>query len=369
MTSSRPSCQRNQTGTACGDPSARTVVNQPMWSVASRASTSACTGSAGSSTQGWLLGHGPTLRTASDTSRADTGRSPAPVASAAMTTPHLVALDIDGTTVNHEGELSDAVRDTVRAVADAGHHVTIATGRAIIGTLPVLDRLGLTTGYAVCANGAVTLRLDPALADGYEILEAVTFDPRPALKVLREHFPSALVAVEVLGVGFKVTAPFPDGELDGTPQVVPFEELMSTPVTRLTLRDPSSTSEEFLARTEKIGLHGVEYAVGWSAWLDINPEGVSRAPRSRASAAGSGSSRCTRWPSATSATTSRCCTGPPAGWRWATPRRGQGRRRQGGRSRRRRRPRPGAPRPALSAAVSTPLAAAQRRTIPPRHPR
>ena len=64
-----------------------------------------------------------------------------------MTTPHLVALDIDGTTVNHEGELSDAVRETVRAVADAGHHVTIATGRAIIGTLPVLDLLGLTTGY------------------------------------------------------------------------------------------------------------------------------------------------------------------------------------------------------------------------------
>ena len=76
--------------------------------------------------------------------------------------------------------------------------------------------------------------------------------------------------------GFKVTAPFPDGELDGDPRVVSFEELMATPVTRLTLRDPSSTSEEFLARTEKIGLHGVEYAVGWSAWLDINPEGVSK---------------------------------------------------------------------------------------------
>ncbi len=193
-----------------------------------------------------------------------------------MTTPHLVALDIDGTTVNHEGELSSAVRDVVQRVADAGHHVTIATGRAIIGTLPVLDRLGLTTGYAVCANGAVTIRLDPDLADGYEVLEAVTFDPSPALRVLREHFPSALVAVEELGVGFKVTAPFPDGELDGTPRVVPFEELMATPVTRVTLRDPTTTSEDFLERTERIGLHGVEYAVGWSAWLDITPEGVSK---------------------------------------------------------------------------------------------
>ncbi len=105
----------------------------------------------------------------------------------------------------------------------------------------------------------------------------MTFDPAPALRVLREEFPSALVAVEELGVGFKVSAPFPDGELDGTPQVVPFEELMAHPVTRLTIRDPESSSEEFLAGTERIGLHGVEYAVGWSAWLDITPEGVSKA--------------------------------------------------------------------------------------------
>jgi hydroxymethylpyrimidine pyrophosphatase-like HAD family hydrolase len=193
-----------------------------------------------------------------------------------MTTPHLVALDIDGTTVNHEGELSASVRETVRAVAEAGHHVTIATGRGVLGTLPVLDRLGLTTGYAVCANGAVTLGLDPALSDGYEILEAVTFDPGPALRVLREHFPAALVAVEQPGTGFKVTGPFPAGELEGDPEVVPFEELVAIRATRLTLRDPSSTSEEFLARTEEIGLHGVEYAVGWSAWLDITPEGVSK---------------------------------------------------------------------------------------------
>ncbi|WP_404351506.1 Cof-type HAD-IIB family hydrolase [Phycicoccus jejuensis] len=194
-----------------------------------------------------------------------------------MRTPHLVCLDIDGTTVDHDGRLHDPVRSAVRAVLGAGHHVTMATGRGVLGTLPVLDQLGLVDGYAVCANGAITLRLDPALPDGYEVLEAVTFDPAPALRVLREEFPSALVAVEELGVGFKVSAPFPDGELDGTPQVVPFEELMAHPVTRLTIRDPESSSEEFLAGTERIGLHGVEYAVGWSAWLDITPEGVSKA--------------------------------------------------------------------------------------------
>ena len=58
--------------------------------------------------------------------------------------------------------------------------------------------------------------------------------------------------------------------------MVSFDELMATPVTRVTLRDPAATSEDFIERTSRIGLHGVEYAVGWSAWLDITPEGVSK---------------------------------------------------------------------------------------------
>ncbi|CAN7228333.1 HAD family hydrolase [Knoellia sp. LjRoot47] len=191
-------------------------------------------------------------------------------------TPHLVALDVDGTTINHAGEMSPVVRDAVRAVADAGHHVTIATGRSIVATTPILAELGLTAGYAVCSNGAVTLRLDPALEDGFEIIEAVTFDPAPALNLLRAELPDAVVAVEDLGVGFKVSAPFPDGELQGDITVVPWDELVADPVTRVTFRDPNGTAEDFMGLAERIGLHEVNYAVGFTAWLDINPEGVSK---------------------------------------------------------------------------------------------
>ncbi|MEI2731917.1 MAG: HAD family hydrolase [Dermatophilaceae bacterium] len=188
----------------------------------------------------------------------------------------LVALDVDGTILDHQGTLSPDVAAAVRAVADAGHEVVIATGRSIVATTPITTRLGLTRGYAVCSNGAVTLRLDPGRPGGYEVLDAVTFDPRPALTLLRAELPSALVAVEDLGVGFKVNAPFPDGELGGTQVVVPWEELVGTPVTRVTLRMPQAQPEDFMAQVERIGLHEVSYAVGWTAWLDINPEGVSK---------------------------------------------------------------------------------------------
>ncbi len=193
-----------------------------------------------------------------------------------MSRPFLVALDVDGTTIDHAGVLSPAVFDAVRSVADEGHHVVVATGRAIVATLPLLDTLGLHTGYAVCSNGSVTIRLDPGLTGGYEVVEAVTFDPGPALSVLRAQWPDAAIAVEELGVGFKLSAPFPDGELQGRLRVVSWEELVAHPVTRVVFRSSNGSALDFLGLTERIGLHGVSYAVGYSAWLDLNPEGVSK---------------------------------------------------------------------------------------------
>ena len=189
----------------------------------------------------------------------------------------LIALDLDGTTLQRDGTVSPAVRSAVREVAESGVHVIIATGRAIVATMPIVSYLGLEHGFAVCSNGAVTLRLDPAEPDGYGILDTVTFDPAPALEMLRGSWPDAVVAVEELGVGFKVSAPFPDGELEGVVRVVPWAELSRSPATRVTFRSPTGTAEDFLALVERIGMHEVNYAVGFTAWLDINPEGVSKA--------------------------------------------------------------------------------------------
>lgn len=188
----------------------------------------------------------------------------------------MLALDLDGTTLNHLGELSPRVGEAVRALPD-DVEVVVATGRSIIATTPVLKDLDLRHGFAVCSNGAVTLQLDPDAPEGYTILDTVTFDPKGVLEKMRVALPNAIVAVEELGVGFKVSRPFPEGELMGESRVVSWEELVEHPVTRVTLRQPEVTAEEFMELVERAGLHGVSYAVGWSAWLDINPEGVSKA--------------------------------------------------------------------------------------------
>jgi hydroxymethylpyrimidine pyrophosphatase-like HAD family hydrolase len=208
-----------------------------------------------------------------------------------MGTPRLVALDVDGTLVDLDSRMSDAVRDEVRRVAAVpGTFVVVATGRELLGALPVMAHLALPAGFVVCSNGAVTARLAAGSGrdsdnrndngDGmpaYEIVERVTFDATNAVTLLREHLPDALFAVEVLGVGYRVTGTFPDGELPGELIPVPIEELTAEPVTRVVVRSPQHTPEDFLELTSRIGLHGVSYAVGWTAWLDLAPEGVTKA--------------------------------------------------------------------------------------------
>lgn len=190
----------------------------------------------------------------------------------------LIALDVDGTILHHDGHLSQRVADAIAALHEAGAHVVISTGRSAVATIPIIRELGLLQegGVAVCSNGAITLALDPGYAEGYQITEAVTFDPRPAVELLRQARPDALVAVEEVGVGFKLSAPFPDGELQGELRVVDDEELVAHPATRVTFRDPNGSAESFSELVDRIGLHGVNYAVGFTAWLDLAPEGVSK---------------------------------------------------------------------------------------------
>ncbi len=270
-------------------------------------------------------------------------------------TPLLVALDIDGTTIDHTGGLSPAVREAVADVVAAGHHLVISTGRSIVATLPIIRLLDLERGYVVCSNGAVTLTLDPNQPRGYRVIDTVTFDPRPVLTMLREQIPDALVAVEDIGVGFKVSAPFPEGELGGEQVVVDWEELLAYPATRVTLRRPDASSEEFLEQVERAGLHEVSYAVGWTAWLDINPEGVSKGSAlelvRRHLRGGAGPDRRGRRPAQRHRDAalggSRRGHGPGAG-------RGQGGRRRGDRHRRGRRPGPGPAVPALRRSATVP---------------
>jgi hydroxymethylpyrimidine pyrophosphatase-like HAD family hydrolase len=194
-----------------------------------------------------------------------------------MSRARLLALDVDGTAMTYGGEVSDELRTAVAAVVDAGVHVVLATGRSLRAAADAAEQIGLAGGWLVCSNGAVVARLDAAEPAGYELVKVVTFDPAPAVRVLAAELPDALYAVENLGVGYLVTAPFPPGELTGEIEVVPFERLLAAPASRVVVRAVEATPDEFHELVDRVGLHEVSYAVGWSAWLDLAPGGVSKA--------------------------------------------------------------------------------------------
>ena len=200
--------------------------------------------------------------------------------------PELVALDIDGTlfTAGHgvasntvDETISPAVREAVDRVLEAGSHVVLATGRSTFGITRVLDMLELprTKGdkvYTVASNGSVTFAYPPV-----ELLSTVTFDASEVVRELLEHVPQALVAVEEVGIGYRVNRHFPDGEITGEMTLQSVDRLVSEPVTRVVIRDPDSSSEDFIELAERLGLHGINYYIGWTAWLDLAPAGVSKA--------------------------------------------------------------------------------------------
>lgn len=198
--------------------------------------------------------------------------------------PRLVALDIDGTLLKWvEGagatyeQISPAVYDSVHRAIGDGAHVVLASGRSPHGMTRIADLLDLHHEerdrlWVVASNGAVVFRYPPI-----EVVHEETFDAAPAVAAVLEHHPEALVAVEERGVGYRVNNHFPSGELSGDMIITEVHEIVKGPVSRVIIRDPAATADDFVALASKLGLHGTDYVVGWTAWLDLTPVGVSKA--------------------------------------------------------------------------------------------
>jgi hydroxymethylpyrimidine pyrophosphatase-like HAD family hydrolase len=217
----------------------------------------------------------------------------------------LVALDVDGTVMREDGVITDPVIAAVQAVEAAGHEIMLSTGRSAGMTVPLLDRLGIRPRFLVCANGAITLeRVAPGSPDehlpGYRRAFVESFDPTEVLQTVRGALEGAAFGVEDETGHYRLAGPFPTDVMTQDSERVGFDDLLGTQATRVVVISPEHGLEEFLGIVDRMGLHKVSYNVGWTAWLDIAPEGVTKAtamervrelldiPRSRVFAAGDG---------------------------------------------------------------------------------
>ena len=97
----------------------------------------------------------------------------------------------------------------MRRATDAGHIVTIATGRSWEATSYILHGLAILPEYVVCSNGAAILSRDASQETGYARHTVETFDPSEVL--------TSETVAEVFGMRSEVV---PD-PVSGRPLVVP----------------------------------------------------------------------------------------------------------------------------------------------------
>jgi Cof subfamily protein (haloacid dehalogenase superfamily) len=188
----------------------------------------------------------------------------------------LIGLDIDGTLVHDDGFLSPRVLSEVRRMRELGHHVVVSTGRAAANAYPVIRELGIDTGFAICSNGAVTIKLDSSNPKGYELFDVKTFDPAEVLTQLIDKLPNAHFAVEDIDGSYRFHKAFPTYALGDQNYETPLEELLHHPVSRVVVLSPDHNVDDFVELMDKIGLHSVSYAIGYTAWLDIAPKGIDK---------------------------------------------------------------------------------------------
>jgi len=190
--------------------------------------------------------------------------------------PLLIALDVDGTVLLEDESPSPGIVAAVRDAQDAGHEVTLATGRSWEGTRGVLAALDLTPEYVVCSNGAVVMRRTDGGVAAYERFHTETFDPSEVLRLIRDNVAQAHYMVELADGRRLYTEPMDNWNLAQATRVS-FTELSAQPVSRVVVVSPGQTEQDFIELVQRIGLNQVSYAIGWTAWLDIAPKGVDKA--------------------------------------------------------------------------------------------
>lgn len=187
-----------------------------------------------------------------------------------LTAPALVACDIDGTLLNTGESPTPAVRAAVDQVRAAGHHIVLATGRSLVGALDAALELGLDDVWLVASNGAVTAHL---VGGPYEVTDLHTIEPEPVVHMAVDAMPGIRVAAEVVGVGYRVNIPFPDGELNGDQHGVgALEELWAGPTPRLVIHGPAAFG--LVPALRAMSLTAIATR---SDWVDVTPPALSKA--------------------------------------------------------------------------------------------
>ena len=162
------------------------------------------------------------------------------------------------------------VRDAASHVRAAGHHIVLATGRSLVGALPIAVQLGLDDAWIVASNGAVTAHL---VGDKYQVTEQHNVDAETAVRLAVREAPGIRIAAEVVGAGYRVNLAFPAGELNGEQREGhSAADLWELPTPRVALHGPGA-----YRLVPGLLAHGLTAIATRLDWVDVTAPGISKA--------------------------------------------------------------------------------------------
>jgi Cof subfamily protein (haloacid dehalogenase superfamily) len=189
--------------------------------------------------------------------------------------PRLIAVDIDGTIVDHSDVLPERVAAALRAATAAGIEVILATGRPYVVAGQHAEVCGAT--HVVASNGSSIHRVP-----GGDVLDEVLLE--------RSEFEAAVTIIRaaIPGAGFMVVTTESFGWEPGFPDIVPVDppiehatdDVLTVPgerVRTLGVFQPALPTDDLLARLAEVlppdvsaGHMGVEMA-------EVNRFGIDKA--------------------------------------------------------------------------------------------
>ncbi|WP_457964829.1 HAD family hydrolase [Arthrobacter sp. D1-29] len=192
----------------------------------------------------------------------------------------LVASDIDGTILGHDGKISDRTVRAFHACRNAGVELVFVTGRPPRWLHPLEEQLG-HTGTVICSNGAVVWDLE---AD--QLVSARTLGIESVMEVrriIKDLRPTALFAAETL-TGFHLEPGFiqnASSELLSEFTPAPLAETLAqdSEVVKFLAIVHEGTPDEFLAEVAPAVAHlaAATHSSPGASMLELSLPGVNKA--------------------------------------------------------------------------------------------
>lgn len=192
----------------------------------------------------------------------------------------MIASDIDGTILGHDGKISERTIRAFHACRDAGIETVFVTGRPPRWLQPLREQMG-HTGTVICSNGAVVWNLE---VDSVVSAHAMELDLVLRVRdIIKELRPSAIFAAETL-TGLHVEPGFVENDESGI-----LADITPAPLEKTLGRDSGvlkflavvreGTADEFLAAVRPaVGdLASVTHSTPSVAMLEIALPGINKA--------------------------------------------------------------------------------------------